>query len=145
MNYFFSSEYDGEQCKNGQHFRINVTHGQELPKSLESPAEESHRPISPNTGDDGSVPDTVVPSNFNNPHEETADNEASGSASFSMYWKLKDRTELISCIHYTDRGPGGDGEEEAKEEENGGTRHCGFLKRYRSKGMYSAASSDGKA
>ncbi|KAB1227486.1 Cucumber peeling cupredoxin [Morella rubra] len=92
MNYFFSSDYDGEQCKNGQHFRINVTHGQGLPKNLESPAEESPGPISPNAGDEGSVPDTVVPSNFNNPHDETADNEASGSTSLSMYWKLKDRT-----------------------------------------------------
>ncbi|KAG8495193.1 hypothetical protein CXB51_012810 [Gossypium anomalum] len=30
-----SSDYDGEQCNNGQHFKINVTHGQGLPKSLD--------------------------------------------------------------------------------------------------------------
>lgn len=35
------------------------------------------------------------------------------------------------------RAPGGDGEEEAQEKEDGGARHCGFLKSYRSKGMYS--------
>ncbi|KAG6679081.1 hypothetical protein I3842_14G113100 [Carya illinoinensis] len=92
MTYFFSSDYDGEQCNNGQRLMINVTHGKGLPKSLENPAEESPGPISQNSGDDESAPDTIVPSNFNNPNEENADSEPSGSVSLSMHWKLKDRT-----------------------------------------------------
>ncbi|KAM3692649.1 hypothetical protein ACJW31_08G104700 [Castanea mollissima] len=78
MTYFFSSDYDGEQCKNGQHFKVNVTHGQGLPKK--------------------SAPDTIVPSNFNNPHEDTADKEASGSVSLSMYWKLRDGTMIVTSV-----------------------------------------------
>lgn len=99
MTYFFSSDYDGEQCKNGQHFKVNVTHGQGLPKSLENhPSEESPGPISPNSGDEESAPDTTVPSNFNNPHQESDDKEASGSVSLSMYWKLRDRTMIVILV-----------------------------------------------
>lgn len=39
MNYFFSGNYDGRQCRHGQHFKINVTHGRGLPESLKHPAE----------------------------------------------------------------------------------------------------------
>lgn len=92
MVYFFSSDYDGEQCKNGQHFKINVTHGQGLPESLKNPPEESPGPISPTSGDEESTPDTIVPSNFNHPQEASDDKEASGSDSLSKHWKLKDRT-----------------------------------------------------
>ncbi|KAK9999373.1 hypothetical protein SO802_018976 [Lithocarpus litseifolius] len=99
MTYFFSSDYDGEQCKNGQHFKVNVTHGQGLPKGLENkPSEESPGPVSPNSGDEESAPDTIVPSNFNNPHEESADKDASGSVSLPMYWKLKDRTMIVILV-----------------------------------------------
>lgn len=99
MTYFFSSDYDGEQCKNGQHFKVNVTHGQGLPKSLENhPSEESPGPISPNSGDEESAPDTIVPSNFNNPHQESDDKEAAGSVSLSMYWKLRDRTMIVILV-----------------------------------------------
>lgn len=74
--YFFSSDYDGEQCNNGQHFKINVTHGQGLPKSLQIPSENSPSPkSSPVSGDDDSAPDTIVPSNFNNPKEDHSDDE----------------------------------------------------------------------
>ncbi|KAI4305896.1 hypothetical protein L6164_029227 [Bauhinia variegata] len=90
MTYFFSSDYDGDQCKSGQHFQINVTHGQGLPKSLQSP-EDSPSPSSPVAGED-SAPDTIVPSNFNNPKEEADDmkddGEKSGSVSVSMYVAL---------------------------------------------------------
>ncbi|XP_030458616.1 uclacyanin-2 [Syzygium oleosum] len=83
-NYFFSSDYDGEQCQNGgQHFMINVTHGQGLPESLKNPLDQSPGPVSPDSGDD-SAPDTVVPSNFNNPQEQsTDDNESSGSVTLT--------------------------------------------------------------
>ncbi|XP_062172343.1 early nodulin-like protein 18 [Alnus glutinosa] len=92
MTYFFSGDYDGEQCKNGQRFKINVTHGQGLPESLKSPSEESPGPISPNAGDDESTPDTVVPSNFDHPLDQSDDKQASGSVSLSTYWQLMDRT-----------------------------------------------------
>ncbi|KAJ0978038.1 hypothetical protein J5N97_013512 [Dioscorea zingiberensis] len=65
INYFFSGNYDGEQCKHGQHFKINVTHGQGLPESLRTPVPDSPAPASPD--DDDNVPDTVIPSNFDNP------------------------------------------------------------------------------
>lgn len=92
MTYFFSGDYDGEQCKNGQHFKINVTHGQGLPESLKNSSEESPGPISPNAGDDESAPDTVVPSNFDHPQQVSDDKDASGSVSLSTYRKLMDRT-----------------------------------------------------
>ncbi|CAL5190432.1 unnamed protein product [Lathyrus oleraceus] len=88
--YFFSSDYDGEQCKNGQHFRINVTHGLGLPKSLLP--DDSPSPASPVSGDDDSAPDTTVPSNFNNPKEDKDDDktsdEKSGSYSVLKYAQL---------------------------------------------------------
>lgn len=80
--YFFSGDYDGDQCRNGQHFMINVTHGQGLPKSLQDHSNESPGPASPQSGDDGeSAPDTIVPSNFNNPKEEVADDDDKKDAS----------------------------------------------------------------
>lgn len=84
-NYFFSSDYDGEQCQNGQRFMINVTHGQGLPESLKDPSDQSPGPVSPDSGDD-SVPDTVVPSSFNNPQEQSADDdEPSGSVALTAW------------------------------------------------------------
>ncbi|XP_050378909.1 blue copper protein [Argentina anserina] len=88
VTYFFSGDYDGDQCKNGQHFKITVTHGQGLPKSTdESLAGPASSPQS-GTGDDESIPDTIVPnSNFNDPKVEDdsdEDKETSGSVSFSV-------------------------------------------------------------
>ncbi|KAK2377583.1 hypothetical protein P8452_49261 [Trifolium repens] len=103
--YFFSSDYDGEQCKNGQHFKINVTHGQGLPKSLRS-SDDAPSPISPISGDDESAPDTNVPSNFNNPKEDKddekstdkddKDNEKSNSNSILKYTQLHNK--LYRCL-----------------------------------------------
>lgn len=62
--YFFSGNYDGEQCQHGQHFKINVTYGQGLPESLRSPSEAS-APASP---EDGGA-DTSVPANFDHPKD----------------------------------------------------------------------------
>lgn len=88
ITYFFSGDYDGEQCKNGQHFKINVTHGQGLPKSLEQNPESSGPASSPQSGngDDEPTPDTIVPnSNFNNPKQDAADDtQPSGSVSLSL-------------------------------------------------------------
>ncbi|XP_068660296.1 early nodulin-like protein 18 [Aristolochia californica] len=69
--YFFSGNYDGEQCKNGQHFKINVVHGQGLPNSLKTPTPDSPAPTS--SDDDVSTPDTAIPSNFNRPVQSGED------------------------------------------------------------------------
>ncbi|KAM0947905.1 putative Phytocyanin domain, cupredoxin [Dioscorea sansibarensis] len=82
MNYFFSGNYDGEQCKHGQHFKINVTHGQGLPESLKSPVPDSPAPSSADDGDN--VPDTVIPSNFDNPTNGGEVKAASGAAGGNM-------------------------------------------------------------
>nr|XP_043631694.1 cucumber peeling cupredoxin [Erigeron canadensis] len=66
--YFFSSDYDGEQCENGQKFSINVTQGQGLPPDLRPPSPEAPGPVSQQSGDD-TVPDTLVPANFDHPKD----------------------------------------------------------------------------
>ncbi|KAJ4979969.1 hypothetical protein NE237_010749 [Protea cynaroides] len=87
MTYFFSSDYDGEQCKHGQHFKINVTHGQGLPPSLKNPSMDSPGPASSDNNADDAAPDTVVPSNFNDPKQEEGDDvkQESGSVSLVMF------------------------------------------------------------
>ncbi|CAL9214186.1 unnamed protein product [Arabidopsis halleri] len=72
-NYFFSGNYDGEQCKFGQHFMINVTHGQGLP-DLSSP-DEAAAPGPGQSGDDEVAPDTIVPANFDHPKDIESDND----------------------------------------------------------------------
>lgn len=90
MNYFYSSDYDGEQCQNGQHFKINVTHGKGLPKSLQEPSDDAPAPNSPDYGSDDSAPDTIVPSNFNHPIEQESDKDED-SGSLSLYFNFLDR------------------------------------------------------
>ncbi|KAL3530049.1 hypothetical protein ACH5RR_009371 [Cinchona calisaya] len=87
ITYFFSGDYDGEQCQNGQHFQINATYGLGLPPSLQSPSDnQAPAPVNPNSGDDDSAPDTLVPSNFNNPlNVSDADNESSESTSLPAF------------------------------------------------------------
>lgn len=85
MTYFFSSDYDGEQCKNGQHFKINVKYGHGLPPSLKSPSNEALAPNNPVPGDDDSAPDTLVPSNFDNPQTVSDNAEPSESVTLSAF------------------------------------------------------------
>ncbi|KAI5673791.1 hypothetical protein M9H77_14155 [Catharanthus roseus] len=82
ITYFFSGDYDGEQCLNGQNFKINVTYGQGLPPSLKSPSSSSSSssadaPISPAANPDfdpeDSAPETLVPSNFDHPQNVSDD------------------------------------------------------------------------
>ncbi|XP_010458089.1 PREDICTED: cucumber peeling cupredoxin-like [Camelina sativa] len=76
-NYFFSGAYDGDQCKFGQHFMINVTHGQGLP-GLSSPDEDATAPgpgESSQSGDDEVAPDTIVPANFDHPKDIESDDD----------------------------------------------------------------------
>lgn len=76
--YFFSSNYDGEQCEHGQHFKINVSHGKGLPDSLKSPSEQAP---APNSADlENSVPDNVIPSNFDNPKDDSGNVKATSAA-----------------------------------------------------------------
>ncbi|XP_059665436.1 early nodulin-like protein 18 [Cornus florida] len=104
MTYFFSGDYDGDQCRNGQHFKINVTYGQGLPASLKDPPDEAPGPANAVAGDDENAPDTVVPSNFNNPHEESSDDKVeSGSVSLSVFlkhfgWQLNGFLILVGLI-----------------------------------------------
>lgn len=90
VSYFFSGDYDGEQCMNGQKFSINVTHGQGLPPSLRdnpdfavgptptSGGDAAPGPANPDAGDDQSVPDTNISSDFNHP-KNIPEDSTSGS------------------------------------------------------------------
>ncbi|CAA7053327.1 unnamed protein product [Microthlaspi erraticum] len=94
FNYFFSGNYDGEQCKFGQHFKINVTHGQGLP-ALSSPDDDDETAPGPGKSsqsgdDDESAPDTIVPANFDHPKDiesDDDDNMVKGSKSSSSITK----------------------------------------------------------
>lgn len=72
LTFFFSGDYDGEQCQNGQNFQINVTYGHGLPPTLKTRPSDGERqapaPVSPE-----SAPDTLVPSNFDNPQNVSDD------------------------------------------------------------------------
>lgn len=86
--YFFSSDYDGDQCNNGQRFKIYVSHGKGLPDSLKSPSEQAPAPNSPDYNNDDSAPDIVVPSNFSSPEDgdhKDDDNVKKASRSVSLY------------------------------------------------------------
>ncbi|XP_031477849.1 blue copper protein 1b [Nymphaea colorata] len=87
MNYFFSSFYDGDQCKSGQRFRINVIHGQGLPDSLKNPVDASSPSPQPQQDDDTSTPDTAnIPGNFNKPVPSSSENvkQTSGASASSI-------------------------------------------------------------
>ncbi|KAH9790302.1 Phytocyanin domain-containing protein [Citrus sinensis] len=95
--YFFSSDYDGDQCRNGQHFKINVSHGKGLPESLKSPSEQSPAPNSADYNNDESAPDLVVPSTFNKPRgnqnsndDDDGDNVKKQSGAVSLLAKYLD-------------------------------------------------------
>ncbi|KAK9673569.1 hypothetical protein RND81_12G175700 [Saponaria officinalis] len=95
--YFFSGDYEGEQCLNGQKFAINVTHGKGLPPSLRDdptlalgpkPSNSAPSPTNADAGgDDQAAPDTVVPADFSHPkklpEDSTGDDtKKSNDASF---------------------------------------------------------------
>ncbi|CAN8311760.1 unnamed protein product [Cochlearia groenlandica] len=81
FNYFFSGNYDGEQCKFGQHFKVNVTHGQGLPDNDDDETAPGPDKSSQSGGDDDEVaPDTIVPANFDHPKDiESDDNDDDNS------------------------------------------------------------------
>jgi hypothetical protein len=65
--YFFSGNYDGEQCENGQGFGIDVAHGQGLPPDLRPPPALAPGPA---------APDGVATFNFDNPKNVSTPNGA---------------------------------------------------------------------
>ncbi|WOK95947.1 hypothetical protein Cni_G04654 [Canna indica] len=88
MTYFFSGNYDGRQCRHGQHFKIKVAHGQGLPESLKHQPEAA-APAKPVSG--GAVPSAVVPtvpSSFDN-SMQAGNVEASSEAGerLVMLWR----------------------------------------------------------
>ncbi|RWW24442.1 hypothetical protein BHE74_00002628 [Ensete ventricosum] len=92
MTYFFSGNNDGRQCRHGQHFKINVTHGQGLPESLKHRA-EAPAPVAPETG--GVVPGEAVPSvpsSFSNP-VQAGSVEASSAAGTSLARMLRQQQQ----------------------------------------------------
>ncbi|XP_050237070.1 early nodulin-like protein 17 [Mercurialis annua] len=85
LTFFFSGDYDGDQCKNGMHFKINVTHGKGLPESLKDPADQAPAPNSPDISGDDTVPDTIVPANFDHPKQVSDEDDMQDSGSILLY------------------------------------------------------------
>lgn len=98
LNYFFSSDYDGDQCRDRQRFQINVTHGQGLPKSL-ADEQQAPAPVGPVSGDDDSAPDTIIPANFDKPHNESADDNGDSSGAEPSYFSSRDRVLLLKASY----------------------------------------------
>ncbi|CAO2192709.1 unnamed protein product [Urochloa humidicola] len=67
--YFFSGDYDGEQCENGQRFAIDVAHGQGLPPDLRPPAADAPAP-SAKPADGAAVLDFTHPKNVTTPSDD---------------------------------------------------------------------------
>ncbi|XP_064954782.1 early nodulin-like protein 18 isoform X2 [Musa acuminata AAA Group] len=98
MTYFFSGNNDGRQCRHGQHFKINVTHGQGLPESLEHQAEAPAQ-VAPEKG--GVVPGEAVPSvpsSFSNP-VQAGSVEASSAAGESLARMLRNQQQRDWRFH----------------------------------------------
>ncbi|CAO2837416.1 unnamed protein product [Amaranthus hypochondriacus] len=108
VTYFFSGDYDGEQCMNGQKFSINVTHGQGLPPSLKdnpdfavgptSGEESAPGPVNPDSGDDQAAPDTIVSSDFSHPKNVPPSSEDSSSTSDDEEDDGKKKNKAIDFI-----------------------------------------------
>lgn len=75
--YFFSGNYDGEQCENGQRFAIDVAHGQGLPPDLRPPAADAPAPAA-GPADGAAVLDFSHPKNVTTPSASDDDRDLSG-------------------------------------------------------------------
>lgn len=97
MTYFFSGDYDGEQCKHGQHFKINVAHGLGLPPNFLTPAADAP---SPSNLDEDSTPDpdTPVSSNFDDPKESSSDEVKKTSGGISISKNLSSVLGLFAIV-----------------------------------------------
>ncbi|XP_047055713.1 blue copper protein 1b-like [Lolium rigidum] len=83
--YFFSGNYDGEQCESGQRFAIAVAHGQGLPPDLRPPAADAPGPAAgPDSADAAPAFDFSHPKNVSTPsYTDDSDDESSSSTSGS--------------------------------------------------------------
>ncbi|KQK03975.1 blue copper protein [Brachypodium distachyon] len=87
--YFFSGNYDGEQCLGGQRFAIAVAHGQGLPPDLRPPSAEASGPA-PGPEAQG-IADAVPAFDFSHPKnvstpsldKDASDDETSSDSSGS--------------------------------------------------------------
>lgn len=77
--YFFSGNYDGEQCENGQRFAIDVAHGQGLPPDLRPPVADAPAPSSAGPADGAAALDFSHPKNVTTP-SATDDEDGERSA-----------------------------------------------------------------
>jgi hypothetical protein len=77
--YFFSGNYDGEQCESGQRFAIDVAHGQGLPPDLRPPAADAPAPAAAGPADGAAVLDFSHPKNVTTPSASDDDRDLSGS------------------------------------------------------------------
>ena len=75
--YFFSGNYDGEQCESGQRFAIDVAHGQGLPPDLRPPAADAPAP-SAGPADGAAALDFSHPKNVTTPSASDDDRDLSG-------------------------------------------------------------------
>uniref|UniRef100_A0ACD5VYI9 Uncharacterized protein n=1 Tax=Avena sativa TaxID=4498 RepID=A0ACD5VYI9_AVESA len=82
--YFFSGNYDGEQCENGQRFAIAVAHGQGLPPDLMPPTADAPGPAAgPDSADAGTSVrafDFSHPKNVSTPSDTAASDDDPGSS-----------------------------------------------------------------
>ena len=76
--YFFSGNYDGEQCESGQRFAIDVAHGQGLPPDLRPPAAAAAPAPSAGPADGAAVLDFSHPKNVTTPSASDDDDRESG-------------------------------------------------------------------
>lgn len=88
--YFFSGNYDGEQCESGQRFAIAVAHGQGLPPDLRPPVADAPGPAAgPDSADAAPAFDFSHPKNVSTPsYTDDSDDESSSSTSGSSLQTL---------------------------------------------------------
>lgn len=82
--YFFSGNYDGEQCESGQRFAIDVAHGQGLPPDLRPPVADAPAPYAAagGTADGGAAAlDFSHPKNVTTPSAMDDDDGGGGGGS----------------------------------------------------------------
>lgn len=98
--YFFSGNYDGEQCESGQRFAVDVAHGQGLPPDLRPPVADAPAPSSAGPADGAAALDFSHPKNVTTPSATDDDDEqlGGGSASSSLRSALPVTATLLITL-----------------------------------------------
>ena len=97
--YFFSGNYDGEQCENGQRFAVAVAHGQGLPPDLRPPEAAAPGPApGPGSADAAPAFDFSHPKNVSSPLDTDAsdDDDPSSDTSGSSLTLASLRSGIIT-------------------------------------------------